>query len=168
MILYHFTAMENVEAIQRDGLRALLQGSHDSSTILGTCDKPAVYLTDIPTTENTDAEMRLYRHHATQDSIVSKRWLMLHHGQPLARFTIRLPSHDRKLKLYGLWLRANYHRIDGLPDPDSDNLFVRRAMTEWWFYFGDIPPSKIVEFTVEEAIPCQASACLTLDRSTQA
>ncbi len=167
MILYHFTAMENVEAIQRDGLRASLQG-HDCSTILGACDKPAVYLTDIPTTENTDAEMRLYRHHATQDFIVSKRWLMLHHGQPLARFTIRLPSHDRKLKLYGLWLRANYHRIDGLPDPDSDNLFVRRAMTEWWFYFGDIPPSKIVEFTVEEAIPCQASACLTLDRSTQA
>ena len=62
MILYHFTAMENVEAIQRDGLRALLQGSHDSSTIIGTCDKPAVYLTDIPTTENTDAEMGLYRH----------------------------------------------------------------------------------------------------------
>ena len=51
MILYHFTAMENVEAIQRDGLRALLQGAHDPSTILGTCDKPAVYLTDIPTTE---------------------------------------------------------------------------------------------------------------------
>ena len=167
MILYHFTAMENVEAIQRDGLRASLQG-HDCSTILGACDKPAVYLTDIPTTENTDAEMRLYRHLATQDPIVSKRWLMLHYDQPLARFTIRLPSHDRKLKLYGLWLRANYHRIDGLPDPDSDNLFVRRAMTEWWFYFGDIPPSKIVEFTVEEAIPCQASACLTLDRSTQA
>ena len=112
--------------------------------------------------------MGLYRHLATQDSIVSKRWLMLHHGQPLARFTIRLPSHDRKLKLYGLWLRANYHRIDGLPDPDSDNLFVRRAMTEWWLYFGDIPPSKIVEFTVEEAIPYQASACLTMDRSTQA
>jgi hypothetical protein len=41
-------------------------------------------------------------------------------------------------------------------------------MTEWWLYFGDIPPSKIVEFTVEEAIPYQASACLTMDRSTQA
>ena len=134
MILYHFTAMENVEAIQRDGLRALLQGSHDSSTILGTCDKPAVYLTDIPTTK------------------------MFHHGLPMARFTFRLPSHDRKLKLYGLWRRANYHRIDGLPDPDGDNVIVRRAMTEWWLYFGDIPPSKIVEFIVEEAIPLSASA----------
>ena len=72
-----------VEAIQRDGLRAMLQGAHDNFTILGTCDKPAVYLTDIPTTE------------------------MFHHGLPMARFTIRLPSHDRKLKLYGLWLRAN-------------------------------------------------------------
>ncbi|HET9537921.1 MAG TPA: hypothetical protein VFP43_21670 [Mesorhizobium sp.] len=141
MILYHFTAMENVEAIQRDGLRALLQGSHDSSTILGTCDKPAVYLTDLPTTE------------------------MFHHGLPMARFTIRLTSHDRKLKLYGLWLRANYHRIDGLPDPDSDNVIVRRAMTEWWLYFGDIPPSKIVEFTVEEAIPLSASASLTMGGS---
>ena len=40
MILYHFTPMEYVEAIQRDGLRALLQGSHDSSTRLATCDKP--------------------------------------------------------------------------------------------------------------------------------
>ena len=80
---------------------------------------------------------------------------MFHHDQPLVRFTIRLPSHDRKLQLYGLWRRANYHRIDGLPDPDSDNLFVRRAMTEWWLYFGDIPPSKIVEFTVEDAIPYQ-------------
>jgi hypothetical protein len=167
MILYHFTAMENVEAIQRDGLRASLQGSRDSSTILGTCDKPAVYLTDIPTTENTDAEMGLYRHLATQNPIVSKRWLMLHHDQSLVRFTIRLSSHDRKLQLYGLWLRANYHRIDGLPDPDSNDLFVRRAMTEWWLYFGDIPPSNIVEFTVEEAIPYQASACLTMDRSKQ-
>ena len=26
MILYHFTPMENVEAIQRDGLRALSRG----------------------------------------------------------------------------------------------------------------------------------------------
>ena len=26
MILYHFTAMENVEAIQRDGLRASCRG----------------------------------------------------------------------------------------------------------------------------------------------
>jgi len=31
-------------------------------------------------------------------------------------------------------------------------------MTEWWLYFGDIPPSKIVEFIVEEAIPLSASA----------
>jgi hypothetical protein len=23
----------------------------------------------------------------------------------------------------------------------------------WWVYFGNIPPSKIVEFIVEEAIP---------------
>ena len=37
--------------------------------------------------ENTDAEMGLYRHLATQGTIVSKRWLMFHHGQPLARFT---------------------------------------------------------------------------------
>ena len=41
-------------------------------------------------------------------------------------------------------------------------------MTEWWLYFGDIPPSNIVEFTVEDAIPYQASACLTMDRSIQA
>ena len=51
MILYHFTPMENVEAIQREGLRALPQVSMDIPTILGTCDKPAVHLTDIPTTK---------------------------------------------------------------------------------------------------------------------
>ena len=26
-------------------------------------------------------------------------------------------------------------------------------MNEWWLYFGNIAPSKIVEFIVEEAIP---------------
>jgi hypothetical protein len=49
MILYHFTRMENVEAIQRESLRARSQATLDGSTILGTFYKPAVYLTDQPT-----------------------------------------------------------------------------------------------------------------------
>ena len=67
MILYHFTPIENVEAVQREGLRASLQGTHDSTSILGNSNKSAVYLTDIPTTANTDAELELYRHFPTQD-----------------------------------------------------------------------------------------------------
>ena len=151
MILYHFTRMENVEAIQRESLRARSQATLDGSTILGTFYKPAVYLTDQPT-ENTDAENACFQQQAPHP-IVGKRWLLFDTDEPLAGFTIRLPSHDRNLKQYEQWLRANYHRVDGLPDPSSDNLFGKRAMTEWWLYFGNIRPSKIVEFTVEEAIP---------------
>jgi hypothetical protein len=150
VILYHFTPMARVEAIQREGLRAKPHGTLDGSTILGTFNKPAVYLTDKPTTAETDAGIELYRmelnrHLPTEVTIVSKRWLQSQDNEPLARFTLRLPSHDRKLKQYGRWLRANHHRIDGLPDPDDDHPHVRRVMTEWWLYFGDIPPSALVQ-----------------------
>jgi hypothetical protein len=158
MILYHFTPMDRVEAIKRDGLRAKLQAMLNSSTMLGTYYKPAVYLTDKPTTAETATGMELYRQLSTEVPIASKRWLRFDTDEPLARFTIRLPSHDRKLKQYGPWLRANYYRIDGLPDPDIANLYLKRAMNEWWLYFGDIAPSMIVDCLVEEAIPYRPAA----------
>ena len=151
MILYHFTPMENVDAVQREGLRALPQGTLDGSNILGNSDLSVVYLTDTPTSANTDGEREEFRQGFPAEVIVSKRWLLFHTDQPLARFTIQLPSTDRKLKQYGRWHRFNRHRIDGLLDPDD--IFARRAMDTWWLYFGDIPPSKITEFIVEEAIP---------------
>ena len=124
---------------------------------MGTVNSPVVYLTDKPTVEATDAELALVEQLPTRVTIVSKRWLQGQDNEPLARLTLRLPSHDRKLKQYGRWLRANHHRIDGLPDPDEDYLLLRRVTTEWWLYFGDIPPSKITDCTVEEAIPYRPS-----------
>jgi hypothetical protein len=112
MILYHFTPVENVETIKRDGLQASA-GIDDDMVGSGTS---IVYLCDTPTIEATDAEMEMYRQHFPEQ-LVSKRWLRPQDSEPMARFTIRLPSHDRKLKQYGQWHRANYHLIDGLPDP---------------------------------------------------
>jgi hypothetical protein len=117
VILYHFTQMARVEAIQREGLRAKPQGTLDRSTILGTFNKPLVYLIDKPKVEITDAELALFHQLPTAVTIVSKRWLQGKDNEPLARLTLRLPSHDRRLKQYGRWLRANYHRIDGLQTP---------------------------------------------------
>jgi hypothetical protein len=94
--------------------------------------------------------MEMYRQHFPEE-LVSKRWLRPQDSEPMAQFTIRLPSHDRKLKQYGQWHRANYHLIDGLPDPDD--IFARWAIDTWWLYFGDIAASKIRECTIEEAIP---------------
>jgi hypothetical protein len=58
--------------------------------------------------------MEMYRQHFPEE-LVSKRWFRPQDSESMARFTIRLPSHDRKLKQYGHWHRANYHLIDGLP-----------------------------------------------------
>jgi hypothetical protein len=165
MILYHFTKPKNVEAIQRDGLCATLTG--DSLSMIGS-GPPVVFLCDTPTSAITDAEVKilLRRHPGTH--IASKRWLRHHSDEPLARFAILLPSSDLKLKQYERWLRANYHRMEGLPDPDD--VLLKRAMTTWWdgkvegrrthgkcvrVYFGDIAPSKIIECTTEAAIPME-------------
>ena len=93
--------------------------------------------------------MEMYRQHFPEQ-LVSKRWFRPQDSGPMARFTIRLPPHDRKLKQYGHWHRANYHLIDGLRNPDD--VFARWAIDTWWLYFGDIGPSKIGECTIEEAI----------------
>ena len=151
MILYHFTALANVEAIQREGLRATRQKPIIGATTFVAAGLSVVYLTDTPTTANTDAEREAIRHGSPEETVVSKRWLRYQDSEPLARFMIRLPSSDRKLKQYGRWHHFNRHQVDGLPDPD--NIFARRAMASWWLYFGDIPPSKIIECLTEEAIP---------------
>jgi hypothetical protein len=137
--LYHFTDMENVEAIQREGLLAY-QHEDGYHSLVGK-GPPVVYLTAIPTIETTDAETERTLRDAPP--VLSKRWFRAGHNKPIARFTIQLPSRDRKLKQYGTWLRANHHRIDGLPNPDDDDLLLRNAMNEWWLYFGDIAPSRI-------------------------
>ena len=149
--LYHFTLLEHVEAIQRDGLRALLQRPEPGG-FLGCTSMPVVHLTSTPTSANTDDEHAAFQQFEPDETIVSRRWLFFHSNEPLARFTICLPPHDRKLQQYGQWYRANRRRIDGLP-ADPDDIFMRRAMGTWWLYFGDIPPSKVTECITEEATP---------------
>jgi hypothetical protein len=144
MILYHFTKPENVAAIQRDGLLPSLTG--DSVSMVG-CGPPVVFLCDTPTTAVTDQKLRIFRQRCPDEPIVSKRWLGHNHDKPLVRFTVRLPSSDRKLKRYRPWLRR--HLFDGCPDPDDD--FSVGNLDTWWIYFGAIPPSKIIDCTIEAA-----------------
>ncbi|SHH13198.1 hypothetical protein [Bradyrhizobium erythrophlei] len=145
--LYHFTILENVAAIKREGFRATHTG--DSLSMIGL-GPPAVFLCDTPTSAITDAELEvLLQRHPDTPPIRSQRWLRPFSEEPLARFTVRLASSDRKLKQYGPWLRANHHRIDDLPDPDD--IMIQRAMRTWRFYRGDIPPSKIIDCIIEPA-----------------
>ena len=114
---YHFTEMKNLEAIKRDGLWANEQGAEDGRHSLVGTSPSVVYLTAMPTLEATDAEMEVIQQDLAKDepTLVSKRWLRVHDDVPMARFTVQLSSHDRKLKQYGKWPRANYHRRDDLP-----------------------------------------------------
>jgi hypothetical protein len=77
-----------------------------------------------------------------------------HTDEPLARFTVRLPSSDRKLNRYRPWLRR--HPFDGCPD--SDDSFSARAFDRWWIYFDEIPSSKIIECGIEPATLMEAAS----------
>jgi hypothetical protein len=109
--------------------------------------RPVVFLCNTPTAEETDWERAIVRERCPDLPILNKRWLGSESNDPLARFTVRLSSSDRKLKKYGPWLRK--HQFINHPDPDD--IFGRRAMETWWIYFGDIEPSKIVECIIQPA-----------------
>jgi hypothetical protein len=144
MMLYHFTFIKNVESIKRDGLQRYI--SADSASMVGLLC-PVVFLCDTPTSETTDCELAIFRERCPDLPILNKRWLGYRTNEPLARFTVRLSSSDRKLKKYGPWLRK--HQFVNHPDPDD--IFGRRATETWWIYFGDIAPSKIVECIIQPA-----------------
>lgn len=152
MILYLFTKLGNAEAIKREGLRARL--TVESVALVGN-GLPIVFLSDTPTCAETDANVKIYRQRHPDIPVISKRWLASYTDAPLARFTIRIPSSDYKLKRYGRWYRANCQCVDDLPPPDFmlSDVLMRRALKSWWFYFDDIPPSMIVACTIEPAIP---------------
>jgi hypothetical protein len=138
MNLYHFTPVTNVANIERVGLLPALTG--DSVSMVGN-GPPVVFLSEMPTANLSARELTILKSRGLANSIVTKRWLKSHAADPLAMFTVRLSSVDRKLKQYGLWLRS--HRFDG--GPDLDNPLLRRPLDMWWIYFGPIPPSKIVK-----------------------
>ena len=75
--LYHFTLLEHVEAIQRDGLRALLQRPEPGG-FLGCTSMPVVHLTSTPTSANTDEEHAAFQQFEPDETIVSRRWLFFH------------------------------------------------------------------------------------------
>ena len=77
--------------------------------------------------------------------VVAEDWLGNLADIPVARFKVRIPSHDRKLVRWGAWSRK--HPWSGMPDLD-DSLF-KRAIKSDWIYFGEIPPPKLIEVDVE-------------------
>ena len=96
VILYHFTELKNVEAIKREGLRAAPQKDIEGvMSFVGGGDLPVVFLCDTPTSAVTDLELEEFRRDCPEDDIVSKRWMLAVTNEPLARFTVRLPLHDR-------------------------------------------------------------------------
>ena len=156
MLLYHFTRMKNVEAIQRDGIEAWV-GQHDH--MVGSLN-PVVWLCDTPTLEATDAEMKEMREGNPNEIFVSKRWFQAHRSEPMARFTV-VPSHDRALKQYGQWHRSKGTARGRGSRRSRNSRLGRRVLDTWWIYSDDIPPSKITGCIVEEAItyrPLQLAA----------
>ena len=151
MILYHFTAIKNLEAIKRDGLQAWC--SDDTAYMVGLL-RPVVFLCDTPTAEATDWELAIFRERCPEKPVRSKRWLGTYDSEPLARFTVRLSSDDRRLKKYGPWLRK--HQF--VNHPDTDDILLRHPVETWWIYFGNIAPSRITECIIQPAPPLDAAA----------
>jgi hypothetical protein len=125
---------------------------------------PVIFLCDTLITAVTDNALKIFRGAQVGSPVVSKRWIKSHTDQPLARFTVRLESNDRKLKRHRPWLRR--HLFDGSRDPDDS--FVVHVIDTWSIYFGEIPPSKIVECISEPAtsIGARAHACRWYPRPT--
>ena len=136
MILYHFTLVDRAEHILKRGLLP-----HDDwRNIVG--GERVIWLTEETDTRCTEAESAMI-HERT--GVVAEDWLGNLADIPVARFKVRIPSHDRKLVRWGAWSRK--HPWSGMPDLD-DSLF-KRAIKSDWIYFGEIPPPKLIEVDVE-------------------
>jgi hypothetical protein len=141
MILYHFTPVENVDAIKQQGL-------HPAEETRGRMLPPGecvVWLSEIPTTEMSEDDCAIFEMREGEP-VVTKRWLRYRSNEPLARLTVNLQPNSRFLRHYKTWLQGRYW--EGCPDP-SDS-FGRSVIEKWWIYFGVIPPSKITECMIEE------------------
>jgi hypothetical protein len=88
---------------------------------------PVIFLCDTLITAVTDNALKIFRGAQVGSPVVSKRWIKSHTDQPLARFTVRLESNDRKLKRHRPWLRR--HLFDGSRDPDDS--FVVHVIDIW-------------------------------------
>ena len=70
----------------------------------------------------------------------------LGHGEPQARLTLRIGSHDRRLFRHIQWLRK-YWTEEELEHPMLRTRFAKAN----WIYFGTIAANKIIAF--DEAVP---------------
>ena len=94
-----------------------------------------VWLTELADTRMTAAECELAIYYGGDDG--NGYWFG--QGKPLARLTIRIPSHDRKLFRYVSWARK--HDIE---EKLENSLFETRFAQANWIYFGTITPDKII------------------------
>lgn len=93
MILYHFTTVESVEAIKREGLQAWPQKA-DADYLSYVGDGPSIFwLCNTLTLEISSAELEELQQRDPDQPFVSKRWLNIQTAEPIARFTISLSSH---------------------------------------------------------------------------
>jgi hypothetical protein len=132
MILHHFTPIERVEQILTEGL---LPASGSNNMVGGA---EVVWLT-----ERTDlvisASDRVVIHERSGRHMTN--WLPNPGEGPMARLAVRIPSQNRRLIRYRPRLRK--HRRSGMPDPNAG--FMDYTPDTHWIYFGQIPPSWIVE-----------------------
>jgi hypothetical protein len=153
MKLYHFCRASDLNSISAKGLCPHVP--HESVVSLGLS---VVWLTAPETTAATEEDREHYRRKClwTEEEIEETRqhrWL-LDTCRP-HRLTVRVRS-DRKLINYGEFLRRNKDTVimeGGVAHAnDAGELYSVRhlmeslttsALTNWFLYFGRIPPSKI-------------------------
>jgi hypothetical protein len=155
MILHHFTLTDRVDQIMRDGLTP----SYDRHEMLGGAE--VVWLTEKTVLRATPSERRAIYFRSGQ---LYRSWMYNTIEDQVSRLSIRIPSHDRKLFKYHLWLRK--HSRPGMPYP-YDEVMLHNGMTAHWIYFGEIPPSAIVavdkdrsNFTEAEALTPENAAAI--------
>ncbi len=135
MKLYHFTNVTNVAAIKANGLWP----SDDEHQMVG--GKRVVWLTELPDTRITEAESAKVFARTGEHA---RQWLKFGDKVPLARLTVRIGTHDRKLVQYLPWLRKNpWPGCPGL-----DDAFVRgRIMTANWIFLATSRRTKLLRAT---------------------
>jgi len=132
MKLYHFTQADYLPSIRESGLLPSEPSISDLDLVNG---ESVVWLTELANTRMTAAECEQAIASGNEDN--DGHWFG--RGKPLARLTLRIPSHDRKLVRYVSWARK--HAIE---EKLENPLFKTRFAQANWIYFGIITPDKII------------------------
>jgi hypothetical protein len=138
MILYHFTLAELTEQILRDGLLPAV----DSNNMVGGAG--VVWLTERTDLIISASERAVI--YERSGKLISK-WLSDPSERPMVRLAVRIPGQNRRLVRYRPWLRKHWRH--GMPDPDAR--FMKYTPDTHWIYFGEIPPSAIIEVDTDRS-----------------